>query len=93
MLKTAVSKKIIAKSRENLEINRLEDELNKKKKNDEELARQRFEEQKKRHEQQAERLRKAKSERQGNVRFYVSTQNCEYSVFQQLSHDDMGDEF
>ena len=75
MLKTAVSKKIIAKSRENLEINRLEDELNKKKKNDEELARQRFEEQKKRHEQQAERLRKAKSERQGNVRFYVSTQN------------------
>ena len=63
--KTAISKKIIAKSRENLEINRLEDELNKKKKNDEELARQRFEEQKKRHQEQADRLKKAKSERQG----------------------------
>ena len=45
--------------------------MNKKKKNDEELARQRFEEQKKRHEEQAERLRKAKSERQGNVRSYI----------------------
>ena len=38
------------------------------------MARQRFEEQKKRHEEQAERLKKAKSERQGNVQphFFVA---------------------